>query len=112
MIRQSIAFAPLFLFSILPPSVFSAPYSERHSFCVDRTFHLYEYSAYDARKAYNSCMKRADQLIREYEESVRRTAIESERRMKRQREAERMTQQRNNSELNDVFGEFQILQME
>ena len=107
--RFSFISATLALFT--PFSAWSAPYSERHAFCVDRSFSLYQ-SSYSMQKRYNSCMKRADQLILEYEESSKRAEIEYRNRMKKQKEAERIRQRKVESEFDDVFGGFEILQID
>ena len=57
-------------------------------------------------------MKRADQLILEYEESSKRAEIEYRNRMKKQKEAERIRQRKVESEFDDVFGGFEILQID
>ena len=109
--RFSFISATLALFA--PVIAWSAPYSERHAFCVDRVpSYLYQVSSYSAQKAYNSCMKRADQLILEYEESSKRAEIEYRNRMNRQKEAESIRQIKIESEFDDVFGSFEILQID
>ena len=112
MLKQTLATVPLYLVVHLHAPVHSAPFSERHAFCVDRTSYLYEVSVYRVQKAYNSCMKRAEELIREHEAYLKQSQIESQNRMKREREAERIRQQEVDAEFNDVFGEFKILQID
>lgn len=63
----------------------AAPSSEKDAFCRDRVAEIFtsRYENYEKQKAYNECMRNADQLINEYERAKERSRRMSEEALKR-----------------------------
>ena len=91
-------------------NAFAAPWSEKNAFCTQRRNPLL--SSYESQKAYNNCMKNADQLIQEYENEQRRERanLEKIRRQQVIQHRQRLRQEEINREkLNDYFGGYNII---
>ena len=92
------------------PKAWSIPYSEKHAFCIDRSFANYHNMDYLAQKKYNNCMKNAEQLIINYEEKNRRKAIEYQKYLEEQEVKREQKQREDDALFEEVFGGYNLHQ--